>query len=51
MGLFDFLRRNLLKEKPIEDENKIVVESENTDDSAPGWEAIDTSLIVYISVS
>ena len=42
MGLFDFFKKKLSgEEKPIEDEDKIVVESENTDDSAPGWEAID----------
>ena len=42
MGLFDFFKKKPSgEEKPIEDEYKIVVESENTDDSAPGWEAID----------
>lgn len=42
MGLFDFFKKKSSgEEKPIKDEYKIVVESENTDDSAPGWEAID----------
>ena len=42
MGLFDFFKKKSSgEEMPIKDEDKIVVESENTDDSAPGWEAID----------
>lgn len=42
MGLFDFFRKkSSYKEKPTEDEDKIVVKSEETDDSAPGWDAID----------
>lgn len=42
MGLFDFFKKKPSDEEmPIKDEDKIVVESENTDDSAPGWEAID----------
>ena len=42
MGLFDFFKKKSSDEEtPIEDEGKIVVEAENTDDSAPGWEAID----------
>ena len=42
MGLFDFFKKKSSgEEKPIKDEDKIVVEYENTDDSAPGWEAID----------
>ena len=42
MGLFDFFKKKSSgEEKPIKDEDKIVVESKNTDDSAPGWEAID----------
>ena len=40
MGLFDFFKKKSSdKEKPIED--KIVVKSDETDDSAPGWDAID----------
>ena len=42
MGLFDFLRRNfLVKRYQLEYGDKTVVKSEDTDDSAPGWEAID----------
>ena len=42
MGLFDFFKKKSSdKEKPTEDEDKIVVGSEETDDSAPGWDAID----------
>ena len=42
MGLFDFFKKKPSDEEmPIKDEDKIVVESENIDDSAPGWEAID----------
>ena len=42
MGLFDFFKKKSSSEKtPIEDGDKTVVKSEDTDDSAPGWEAID----------
>ena len=42
MGLFDFFKKKSSDEEtPIEDEGKIVVEAENTDDSTPGWHAID----------
>ena len=42
MGLFDFFKKKSSgEEKPIEDGDKTVVQSDNTDDSAPGWEAID----------
>lgn len=42
MGLFDFFKKKSSdKEKPIEDQDKIVVKSDETDDSAPGWDAID----------
>ena len=42
MGLFDFFKKKPSDEEmPIKDEDKIVVESENIDDSVPGWEAID----------
>ena len=42
MGLFDFFKKKPSDEEmPIKDEDKIVVESKNIDDSALGWEAID----------
>ena len=42
MGLFDFFKKKSSgEEKPIEDGDKTVIQSDNTDDSAPGWEAID----------
>ena len=42
MGLFDFFKKKSSgEEPPIEDGDKTVVKSEDTDDSAPGWEAID----------
>ena len=42
MGLFDFFKKKSFgEETPIEDGDKTVVKSEDTDDSAPGWEAID----------
>lgn len=42
MGLFDFFKKKFSSEEtPIEDGDKTVVKSEDTDDSAPGWEAID----------
>ena len=42
MGLFDFFKKKSSDEEtPIEDDGKIVVETENTDDSTPGWHAID----------
>ncbi len=37
MGLFDFFKKKSFSEEtPIEDGDKIVVKSEDTDDSAPG---------------
>ena len=42
MGLFDFFKKKPSDEEmPIKDEDKIVVESKNIDDSSLGWEAID----------
>ena len=42
MGLFDFFKKKSSdEEKSTKDEDKIVIKVENTDDSAPGWEAID----------
>ena len=42
MGLFDFFKKKSSdEEKPTKDEDKIVIKVENTDDSAPGWEAIE----------
>ncbi len=35
MGLFDFQKKSSGEEKPIEDGDKTVVQSDNTDDSAP----------------
>ncbi len=39
MGLLIF-KKNLLAKKPIKDEEQIVVESKNTDDSAQGGKAV-----------
>ena len=50
MGLFDFFKKKPSSEEtPIEDGDKTVIQSDNTDDSAPGWEAIDAEFdIIFL---